>query len=188
MLLLCTNEFDLLVVFFYFYFFDVNLCPLMLCWLMLIIFLVLVPSVILLGTSLRARYQGYSIGMKCFSTCKCIFTKWLVLLGSLFIFFCTWHFFFPWFTLLSNFMYAHIRLLSFQLSVSLIWIIFFHVIRGLRGNSLSGTLSPDLCQLTGLWYLWVIEVLCYHCLSIISFPTCRLVLTLKFPWYYFQWC
>lgn len=80
--------------FFYFYFFDLNLCPLMLCWLMLIIFLVLVPSVILLGTSLRARYQGYSIGMKCFSTCKCIFTKWLVLLGSLFIFFCTWHFFF----------------------------------------------------------------------------------------------
>ncbi|KAI8014560.1 LRR receptor-like serine/threonine-protein kinase ERL2 [Camellia lanceoleosa] len=23
---------------------------------------------------------------------------------------------------------------------------------GLRGNSLTGTLSPDMCQLTGLWY------------------------------------
>lgn len=25
--------------------------------------------------------------------------------------------------------------------------------RGLRGNNLQGSLSPDLCQLTGLWYL-----------------------------------
>lgn len=29
---------------------------------------------------------------------------------------------------------------------------------GLRGNMLTGTLSPDMCQLTGLWYLYV---LCY---------------------------
>ncbi|CAL5433606.1 unnamed protein product [Camellia sinensis] len=27
-----------------------------------------------------------------------------------------------------------------------------YVCRGLRGNSLTGTLSPDMCQLTGLWY------------------------------------
>ena len=27
------------------------------------------------------------------------------------------------------------------------------ILRGLRGNSLTGTLSPDMCQLTGLWYL-----------------------------------
>ncbi|RZC57676.1 hypothetical protein C5167_004987 [Papaver somniferum] len=26
------------------------------------------------------------------------------------------------------------------------------VLQGLRGNSLTGTLSPDMCQLTGLWY------------------------------------
>jgi hypothetical protein len=28
-------------------------------------------------------------------------------------------------------------------------------IRGLRSNNLQGSLSPDMCQLTGLWYLWV---------------------------------
>lgn len=28
---------------------------------------------------------------------------------------------------------------------------------GLRGNMLTGILSPDICQLSGLWYLWVIK-------------------------------
>jgi hypothetical protein len=27
------------------------------------------------------------------------------------------------------------------------------ITRGLRGNHLEGSLSPDMCQLTGLWYL-----------------------------------
>lgn len=29
------------------------------------------------------------------------------------------------------------------------------ILRGLRGNNLEGSISPDICQLTGLWYLWV---------------------------------
>ncbi|XP_062017813.1 uncharacterized protein LOC133734191 isoform X3 [Rosa rugosa] len=28
---------------------------------------------------------------------------------------------------------------------------------GLRGNSLTGALSPDMCQLTGLWYLFQVK-------------------------------
>ena len=31
-----------------------------------------------------------------------------------------------------------------------LWVTFYS---GLRGNMLTGTLSPDMCQLTGLWYL-----------------------------------
>lgn len=31
------------------------------------------------------------------------------------------------------------------------------VYSGLRGNALTGMLSPDMCQLTGLWYLWVVS-------------------------------
>lgn len=30
--------------------------------------------------------------------------------------------------------------------------------RGLRGNNLVGSLSPDMCQLSGLWYLWVVKL------------------------------
>lgn len=36
------------------------------------------------------------------------------------------------------------------------FIVILHWCRGLRGNMLTGTLSPDICQLTGLWYLWVV--------------------------------
>jgi hypothetical protein len=49
---------------------------------------------------------------------------------------------------------------------------FLMTIRGLRSNKLEGSLSPDMCQLTGLWYLWV------HCLPsstisvVISYALC----------------
>lgn len=80
---------------------------------------------ILLGIGSVARYQEYSIGMKSCSTC--------------------------------GFLSLHLHLddsscLCYSLRD---FIVIVHCCSGLRGNMLSGTLSRDICQLTGLWYLWV---------------------------------
>lgn len=48
---------------------------------------------------------------------------------------------------------------------------------GLRGNLLTGTLSPDMCQLTGLWYLYVLGYIFYIMFCCLPGVICLLILT-----------
>lgn len=75
-------------------------------------------------TNLLVKFPESFTGMKCCNTCKH---------NSNFVFSN------PFFVQCSFFLY--LRNSSWNMN------------SGLRGNSLTGTLSPDMCQLTGLWYL-----------------------------------